>query len=154
MFQNIKPRIAEPEVGAIVALAAIDGSPEGVAKEAEKYISSDNLHFYGWVEDDKILGVCGFEVHADKVEIHLIAVTEERHRQGVGTSMVTALQDKYRLPLEAETVEDAVGFYRKRGFDTTAFPDPEWGVKYTCVLRVKTGYTSMELIEKEQKNAK
>ncbi len=47
MFQDIKTRITEAEVGKIVALAAIDGSPEGVAKEAEKYLSSDNLHFYG-----------------------------------------------------------------------------------------------------------
>ncbi len=135
MFQDIKTRITEPEVGKIVALAAVDGSPEGVAKEAEKYLSSDNLYFYGWLDEDKILGICGFEIHAEKIEIHLIAVAEERHHQGIGSAIITALQNAYHLPLEAETVEEAVGFYRKSGFETTAFPDPEWGAKYTCVLK-------------------
>lgn len=142
MFQNIKPRITETDVGRIVALAAIDGSPDGVAGEAEKYLSSDNLHFYGWLDDDRVLGICGFEVHVDKVEIHLIAVAEERHHQGIGSAMVTALQSTYHLPLEAETVEEAVGFYRKRGFETTAFPDPEWGAKYTCVLKYRCPWGS------------
>jgi hypothetical protein len=41
----------------------------------------------------------------------------------------------YGLPLEAETVDEAVGFYRKRGFETTAFQHPDWGTKYTCVLK-------------------
>lgn len=75
MFQNIKSRITETEADKIVALAAIDGSPEGVAKEAEKYLSSDNLHFYGWLDDDKILGICGFEIHAEKIEIHGLCVS-------------------------------------------------------------------------------
>jgi len=134
MFQDIKSKVLCPEAGAIIALAAIDGSPEGVAKEGEKYLTSDNLHFYGWVKEGEILGICGFEIHADKVEIHLIAVAEKRHHQGIGSAMVTALRDTYHMPIEAETVEEAVGFYRKRGFRTTAFPDPEWGVKYSCVL--------------------
>ena len=136
MFQDIKPRIIEPEVCVIISYAAIDGSPEGVAKEAEKYLSSGKLNFYGWVEDGSILGICGFEVHSDKVEIHLISVAENRQKQGVGSAMIAALQKMYGMRLEADTVEEAVGFYRKRGFETTAFLDPEWGEKFSCVLRV------------------
>jgi len=134
MFKDIKPRITEPEVGVIISYAALDGSPEGIAKEAEKYLSSDALKFYGWVENGEIVGICGFEVHSDRVEIHLISVAEKRQKQGIGGAMVTALQTMYGLPLEAETVDEAVGFYRKRGFVTTPFQDPKWGIKYTCVL--------------------
>jgi hypothetical protein len=78
MFQDIKSRITEPEVGIIIYYAALDGSPEGVAQEAEKYRSSDKLNFYGWVESGRIIGICGFEVHSDKVEVHLISVAEDR----------------------------------------------------------------------------
>ena len=134
IFQDIKARITEPEVGIIISYAALDGSPEGVAKEAELYLSSDKLNFYGWVEGGRVVGICGYEIHADKVEIHLISVIEDRQKQGVGGAMVTALQEMYSLPLEAETVDEAVGFYKKRGFVTTSFQHPEWGVKYTCVL--------------------
>ena len=134
MFKDIKARINEPEIGVIISYAALDGSPEGVAKEAAMYLSSDKLNFYGCIEDDRVVGICGFEVHGDKVEIHLISVAEDRQKQGIGSKMVTALQKMYGLPLEAETVEEAVGFYRKRGFVITAFQHPEWGEKYTCVL--------------------
>jgi len=134
MFQDIKSLAARPDVGSIIALAAVDGSADGVANEAKKYMSSDNLNFYGWMDDGDVLGICGFEVHADKVEIHLIAVAEKRQRQGIGAAMVRALQERYLLPLEAETVEEAVGFYRKLGFVVTPFPNAEWGVKYTCIL--------------------
>jgi len=37
------------------------------------------------------------------------------------------------LPLEAETVDEAVGFYRKCGFKTTAFQHQKWGMKYTFI---------------------
>ena len=134
MFQDIKTRINEPEVGVIISYAAVDGSPEGVASEATLYLSTDKLHFYGWVEDGRVVGICGYEVHDAKVEVHLISVAEVRQKQGIGSAMVLALQKMYDLPIEAETVDEAVGFYRKLGFATTAFPDPEWGEKFTCVL--------------------
>ena len=147
LFQDIKQRITEQEVGMIISYAALDGSPEGVAKEAELYLSSDMLNFYGWVEDGKVIGICGFEIHSDKVEIHLISVAEDRQKQGIGGAMVAALQKLYGLPLRAETVEEAVGFYRKLGFITTAFQHPEWGEKYTCVLKPTGGFTAEELTE-------
>jgi Pyruvate/2-oxoacid:ferredoxin oxidoreductase gamma subunit len=61
--------------------------------------------------------------------------------------MVAALQKMYGLPLEAETVEEAVGFYRKRGFTITAYQHPEWGEKYTCILEAQAVFTIEELTE-------
>ena len=139
MFQNIKQRITEPDVGKIISYAAVDGSLEGIAYEAQKYLSSDKLHFYGWVENGKVIGICGFEVHGDKIEIHLISVAQDRQKQGIGGAMINALRELYSLPIEAETVEEAVGFYQKRGFNTTPFQDPIWGMKYTCVLEERQG---------------
>ena len=99
MFQDIKQRITEPEVGKIISYASFDGSPEGITKEAEKYLSSDKLKFYGWVESGEVIGICGCEVHGDKVEIHLISVAEGRQRKGVGSAMVIAMQEMYGIPL-------------------------------------------------------
>ena len=137
MFQDIKQRITEPEVGKIISYASFDGSPEGIAKKAEKYLSSDSLNFYGWVEGGEVIGVCGFEIHDDKVEIQLISVAEDRQRQGIGGAMVRELQEIYYLPIEAETDDDAVDFYRKSGFITTVFQHPKKGKRHACVLEVK-----------------
>ena len=51
--------------------------------------------------------------------------------------MVTALQNKYGKDIEAETDDDAVEFYRKRGFNTHEFVHEEKGKRHTCVLGVK-----------------
>lgn len=134
MFQDIKARIAEPGVGAIISLAAFDGSAKGVEREVEKYRSTDTLRFYGWVEGSTILGICGFEVHFDKLEIHLTAVDQAFHKQGIGRAMIMALQTQYRLPIEAETDDDALEFYCRCGFETMRFMHPKWGIRYTCVL--------------------
>jgi GNAT superfamily N-acetyltransferase len=139
MFQNIKQLITEPEVGKIISYAAFDSSPEGIANVERKYLSSDKLHFYGWVEDKKVIGICGFEVHCNKVEIHLISVAEDRQKQGIGGAMVAALYKKYGFPLEAETDDDAVEFYRKRNFITTVFQHPMKGKRHTCVLEERQG---------------
>ncbi|MDR3264006.1 MAG: GNAT family N-acetyltransferase [Clostridiales bacterium] len=37
---------------------------------------------------------------------------------GIGRMMIKELKAKYDKPLEAETDDDAVGFYRKCGFET------------------------------------
>ena len=140
MFHDIKMRITEPDVGLIISYASFDGTAEGIAKEAEKYLASEKLDFYGWVEDGRVVGICGYEVHTDKVEIHLISVAEDKQRQGIGSAMVTALEGLYNIPIEAETDDEAVGFYRKRGFRTTAFQHPQWNItRHTCVLNAELG---------------
>lgn len=131
---DIKARLQEPAVGRIIALAAFDGSPGGVQNEVLKYQEDDRLRFYGWAEDGRVLGICGFEVTASQVEIHLIAVDEDHHKQGIGGQMIAALKEAYRLPILAETDDDAVGFYRKIGFEAIGFQHPRWGMRYTCVL--------------------
>ena len=135
MFRDIKQQIARPEVGEIISYAAFNGTAEGVAKETVKYQVSVSLNFYGWLDNGRVVGICGFEVHADKVEIHLISVAKDMQRKGAGGAMVAALQEMYRLPIEAETDDDALGFYRKCGFMDTAFQHEKLGTRYTCVLK-------------------
>jgi len=144
MFQDIKARMIEPEVGIIISYAAFDGSPEGVEKIVLQYQSSESLNFYGWVEDGRIVSICGYEVHSgnvevrsNKVEVHLISVAEDRQRQGVGKAMVDALLRMYGLPIEAETDDGAVEFYRKCGFKTTEFYHHIKGKRYTCFLEAE-----------------
>jgi len=140
MFIDIKSEMDNPVVRNIIAYAAFDGSPEGVAKTVQKYLINPNLHFHAWVENGSILGICGFEIHSDKVEIHLIAVDENSRSRGVGSAMVTALQEEYRKDIEAETDDDSVEFYRKRGFTTHEFIHERRGKRHTCVLKISYSF--------------
>ena len=72
-------------------------------------------------------------MHENRVEILHISVAESSRGQGIGSKMVLALQSQYSMPLEAETDDDAVDFYRKCGFKTTSIQ--KYGViRYTCTL--------------------
>jgi Acetyltransferase (GNAT) family. len=85
------------------------------------------------LKTNEIVGVCGFEVHKDYVEILNIAVAESIRHRGFGGKMITTLWKKYEMAVEAETDDDAVDFYRKRGFTATA--TQKYGVRrWTCVL--------------------
>jgi 8-oxo-dGTP pyrophosphatase MutT (NUDIX family) len=135
MWTDVKSQIENPAVLSVLAASVFDNSPAGMAEKITRYRSHESWQFYGWVENGEICGVCGFAVHTDHVEILNIAVAENRRRKGVGGKMIAALQSAYNLPIEAETDDDAVDFYRKCGFETTAVR--KYDVRrWMCVLPV------------------
>jgi len=132
-FINIKNQMDNPVVLNILAACVFDDSPEGMAKQVEEYRRHGSWQLYGWHEGGDILGVCGFEVHPDWVEILHIAVSEKARGRGIGGKIVKVLRDQYPMAIEAETDDDAVDFYRKCGFETTAIR--KYDVRrWTCVL--------------------
>jgi len=136
MFADIKLKMDNPDVHRIISYASFDGSPEGVAKIVREYQANPCLQFYAWVDCDVVLGICGYEIHSDKIEIHLISVDEHARNRGIGGAMITALQEKYHKNIEAETDDDAVMFYRKRGFETREFTHEKRGKRHSCLLKI------------------
>jgi len=134
MFRGIKSEMDTPNIHRIIAFAAYDESPAGTRREVEKYQSNDHLQFFGWVVNDEVLGICGFEEYPDKVKVHLLSVDNTTRSKGVGSAMIKALKRKFHKPIEAETGDGAIGFYRKCSFKDKAFAHPERGTRYTCVL--------------------
>jgi GNAT superfamily N-acetyltransferase len=134
MFSDIRVEMDNATVHRLISYAAFDGLSDAVAKTVQKYQTDPTLHFYAWIENDSIHGVCGYEVHNDKIEIHLISTCEHFRNCGVGRAMVSALVDKYHMIIEAETDDDAVLFYQKCGFETTEFVDEVKGKRHACIL--------------------
>ena len=116
-FVDIKQKLNTHEVLAILADCVFDNSETGMAKLVDKYCSSESSYVFGILQDNEILGVVGFKVSENVEIMHIVVGAKHRHR-GVGSRMIRELQDCYMLPIEAETDDDAVGFYRKCGFGT------------------------------------
>ena len=135
VFRDIKTEMDTPGVHRIISYASVDGSPEGTRREVEKYQSSGNLHFFGWLEGGEALGICGFEEHPDIIEVHLISVDESARGRGIGGGMIARLQAMYRKPILAETDDGAIEFYRKVGFNATDFIHPTLGKRWRCILQ-------------------
>jgi len=133
MLFDIKDKLDNPVVLNIMAASAFDSSPEAIKQKAIEFRRHESWQLYGWIKNGEIIGVCGFEVHKDYVDILNIAVAESVRHQGVGGKMITELWKKYEMAIEAETDDDAVDFYRKRGFTATA--TQKHGVRrWICVL--------------------
>lgn len=135
-FRDMKNHMANSAIQKILSYCVFDNSPEGIANKIADYQNHSSWDFYGWVENGEFLGVCGFEVHPDYVEILHISVADNARHRGIGGAMVTALQEKYGLRLEAETDDDAVDFYRKCGFGATAIKKYDVQ-RWICVLPKK-----------------
>lgn len=134
MFIDIKKQIDSPTVCQILADCVFDNSTEGMDKVIKDYLRHGGWLLYGWVKNENIIGICGFEVHSDWLEILHIATCESARGRGVGSLMIAALQERYKMTIEAETDDDAVEFYRKYGFETTAIQ--KYNVRrWSCVLR-------------------
>jgi len=132
-FIDVKDQMDNPAVLNILAACVFDNSQSGMAKQIEEYRRHGSWQLCGWVDSGDIVGICGFEVHLDWVEILHIAVLENARGRGIATKMVEALREQYKMTIEAETDNDAVDFYRKCGFKTTAFR--KYDVRrWTCVL--------------------
>jgi ribosomal protein S18 acetylase RimI-like enzyme len=119
-FRDMKNQFDNPDIIKLLSYSVYECSLERAALKAQSYKRSKTGGLYGWVENGDILGVCGFFIHPNKVEINSISVAENARKRGVSRAMITALREKYRILIEAETDDDAVDFYRKCGFETAA----------------------------------
>ena len=134
MFVDYKKRLDDSVVQRIMGYAMFDPSPQGIEKEIQLINSDPSALFFAWVDDGLPLGICSFEIHGDKIEVHLIAVDEAARGRGIGGAMIRALQSRYHKFIEAETDDDAVNFYRKIGFTVLEFVHETRGKRYTCTL--------------------
>jgi len=133
VFNNIKDQLDNPMVLQIMAYSEYEESLERAVKRAQAYRENTAQYVYGWIEDGVVLGVCAFHIQPDKMIINGMAVAEHSRKNGIGRAMVTELQMKYSS-LEAETDDDAVGFYRKCGFIVSELPKVHDNCRWRCVL--------------------
>ena len=120
-FINLMPRLEEPEVRHVMSLSMFQPTPESIARAVER-CRGENRELWGMVDGGRVLGVVGYYIRGDHVlYIANISVIEERRGQGIGRAMIAALRERHALPIELETDDDAVGFYRKCDFDAAPF---------------------------------
>ena len=141
MLCDIKTELENPAVRGLIVESAVDKSSEAMDKKAAEFRDREDLHLYGWLESNSVLGVCGIEVNSGWVEIYNIAVAPNARKRGIGKAIISAIQQKYNTTIKAETDADAVEFYQKCGFATEAFMktynNAEYQ-RYKCVLHLQS----------------
>ena len=108
-------------------------------KKAEQFLNNNSVKIFACFEQDKILGVMVVSfIEQNKTEIIGISVDVYARGKGIGSYMINQVINNYGLlSVYAETDNDAVGFYRKNGFNIMEFSETYDGaivVRYKCEL--------------------
>ena len=124
------------DIKRLLALAISHPTAERLHQLVEEFYAAEGRTIFVNVEDGITIGIIGM-VYGDRshgVIAHL-AVHPDTRRQGVGRSLVEHAVAALGLKdIEAETDQDAVGFYRACGFDTQEIESQYPGVRrFRCV---------------------
>lgn len=134
MTNNLHPQIHD--------LLSFATSAHRVASECDKYIESKKRVLYGYEHDGNIVGCIGIEfIEGNTFEIKHIAVSPQSRESGIGEKMIQFVFKQHSIErLQAETDNDAVGFYRKCGFTITSLGEKYPGVeRFLCILDSRKG---------------
>jgi len=121
------------------------------AEDLEKEVEA-GVRFYGWVEDDALLGVMGIQSVRDTTLIRHSYVRTEHQRKGIGGKLVEYLKGLAETPeILVGTWQDAtwaIRFYERHGFKLVSHEEgdkllrkywkiPERQIETSVVLRFK-----------------
>lgn len=137
-IENHQEIIENETISKIISYAMFNPTEGRIKSAVEGIYGKQQGRFYVAEEDDIIVGIIGVRrVDNAFVEIMHIAVEENHRLKGVATQMVKHIEQAERVDeIIAETDDDSVGFYRKRGFKVKGHEDVITGAtRYSCKKR-------------------
>jgi ribosomal protein S18 acetylase RimI-like enzyme len=136
MLIDIKHRLNEKAIAAILSECLYEPTEARLNKIAGEYLAGGNRFMLGYEWKGEIIGCAGIELRepGSAALLH-IAVDPACRGQGVGRAMIDGIMQRFGLRrLEAETDDDAVGFYRNCGFEIVHLGEKYPGVmRYLCI---------------------
>lgn len=111
-------------------------------KITKAYSKNSNVHPFGAFENNQLIGFIVIkninEQHKD-YEIIDIAVQKQYRKLGVASKLIDYVIKNFDMvSLSAETDEEAVGFYKKYGFNVTLAHVIENVNRYRCEYKLKS----------------
>ncbi|MGY2892286.1 GNAT family N-acetyltransferase [Deinococcus sp. UYEF24] len=123
-----------PDVADLLALA-MSPDPARVRAALEKYASDPQRQVWVWQAEGHPVCAVGVRVNGEAAEILHIGTQAGARRQGHARRLLFALLERLGLTtLEAETDDEAVGFYRRAGFSIEETAGRGGTVRYRCTL--------------------
>ena len=138
---ELAARLDDPNVISLLAFSVGFPTPERLRTVMARYQEQAQWRLLGIEQDGILAGCIGVELSADGCAvIHNIAVAVEFRERGFGRAMIEAVAEQFQLrQLVAETDVDAVGFYRRCGFEITSLGERYPGVeRFRCVKSFTT----------------
>lgn len=134
-FQENKALICSDAGMALLFHALYQPTEEKVLTRAKAYAENPLCRVFYALEGETPQGLCIIQPNDQSAEILILSVAKEYQGRGVGRALVAHIQRQLKIPLTAETDDEAVGFYRRCGFSVTSLGKKYPGViRYRCIL--------------------
>lgn len=131
---DIKEIITEPDMLKLLAPSVYNPTQERLQNRAKKYQEDENSNIYACKEDGEYKAIIVFKIVNNSAAILDIAVRPEYQGQGIGSKLIDFIFNSFNAQnITAETDDDAIGFYKKYGFDIVKTEMKFDTKRYTCV---------------------
>ena len=130
---DVKASLFNPEVLTLLKPSVYDSTPERLKRRAEKYSADKNTFAYACKKDGIYVGIVVFRMENNTAEILDIAVNLKYRKKGIGKSLIDFILNQFPVDtITAETDDEAVGFYKRCGFDVIGFGMKCNNKRYIC----------------------
>lgn len=134
---DIEYDIPSNNVLEVISLAHYKPTKEKMQLLADSYLKNKDIKVFGYKIDANITGVIVINNHDNNTIIESISVAKPYRKMGIGKKLIHYVVDTLDIKtIEAETDDDAVGFYRNCGFCIE-----DLGFKYKNVRRYRCRLT-------------
>ena len=115
-----KSRHKPENVKELLSVAIGSPTPEKMAQLLDEFYMSGGHTVFVGVEGGEVVGVIGIDCSNSRSGlINHIAVIPDMRKRGIGSQLINYVSANLKLKyIEAETDQDAVGFYQACGFRT------------------------------------
>ncbi|NBI30089.1 GNAT family N-acetyltransferase [Chengkuizengella marina] len=135
---NVKNQLDQSEIIELLAMCTFSDSNR-LEEIVQNYKNEDDYKIYGFEKEGMVVGIIGFQMNGNQMEIKHIAVSPEQRYKGIGSLMINAMMNIIKpIQVVSETDDDAVDFYRSSGFTVYSIDEKYPGVeRYRCVFEVE-----------------
>jgi GNAT superfamily N-acetyltransferase len=127
-----------------------------MSRDALQHEIDDGVCFWGYEEDDRLVGIMGIQDKGDVDLIRHAYVRSEKRKQGIGTKLLHFLESRSVKPILIGTWADAIwaiNFYQKNGYKLLAEDEKNRLLKTYWSIPERQVETSVVLADKKYKSA-
>ena len=137
MIKDIKDIFYTKEVYNVYSACMFKPTFEKFEAMALSFKNDSTISIYGYFNENSIVGTIAVKEEQNTIEIIGISVANKERHSNIGTKLIDYIRENTIKQIIAETDSDAVGFYKKYGFDikeyTVSIADETY-IRYLCSL--------------------
>lgn len=138
MIKDIKNIFSTKEVYNVYSACMFKPTYEKHKANSLSFQNDSSVSIYGYFYENSIVGTIVIKETENVIEIIGISVVKKERNSGIGTKLIDYIRENTVKQIIAETDNDAVGFYKKYGFDIKEHivsKVNETYIRYLCSLK-------------------